>query len=500
MRAHGAWKIDFRKRPYRKIASIITIWSFLMSTLFPDPASSLTIKAISPTSSFNPIPYDMEKDASSRPARDAKKPLKELFMECASYVYMNFQTAKAVEDAHKLSRLEEIIKKIETLRPQVKDIAMRDGFYITYKRDEKSPEIILHYFSNEKRARTFNYATASFGRYKNIFVEILTKEEYEAIKKNAEIFFSPEGACENEVIKAIEGAKAKIDIAMYSFTNENIARALVEAKKRGVRIRLFLDKEQEKKDIPRHLKESGIETRYDKRYGLMHNKFMIIDRKAVISGSYNWTHQAEKENRENLIILPYIDDFRTEFEWLLSGAPRSPPNIRAPPSDINAFFSPKGGCEEEVLRLIRLAKEEKITHPEKPQRIDIALYYFTNKDIADELFDTAKKGADIRILLDKGQKRRNDSIEKYLLSLEKKSDKHEARRGNLEIRYYRIRDGLMHNKFAVIGDTTLTGSYNWTKSAENKNRENLIVLPYAVKGYQKEFNRLWSDSDKVVNF
>lgn len=58
----------------------------------------------------------------------------------------------------------------------------------------------------------------------------------------------------------------------------------------------------------------------------------------------------------------------------------------------------------------------------------------------------------------------------------------------------------MHNKFARIGRNTLTGSFNWSKRADEKNRENLVVMTFPVKDYSDEFERLWKDyeSETVV--
>jgi hypothetical protein len=193
-------------------------------------------------------------------------------------------------------------------------------------------------------------------------------------------------------------------------------------------------------------------------------------------------------------VLPYIVGFRYEFDYLWNNKERPPPKAHSPPQ-IKVLFSPSGGCENELIELIRKVKDEKKSHTEIPRSIKIALYYFTNKDIANALFDAKENGVDIEIILDKTQKKPSYAIERHFHTLQEKSS---CAGGHLYIKYCRIPKGMMHNKFAVIGDATVTGSYNCTKAAENKNMENLIVLPTAVKDYCDEFDRIMKDAGEEV--
>jgi phosphatidylserine/phosphatidylglycerophosphate/cardiolipin synthase-like enzyme len=92
---------------------------------------------------------------------------------------------------------------------------------------------------------------------------------------------------------------------IYSFTNDDIAAAFIEAKRRGVDIKLVMDNEQLNVHGGeyRALVEGGVNVRVDRRSGIMHNKVAVIDGKIVITGSYNWSSGAENLNRENLIII-----------------------------------------------------------------------------------------------------------------------------------------------------------------------------------------------------
>ncbi len=120
-----------------------------------------------------------------------------------------------------------------------------------------------------------------------------------------QVYFSPHGGCTDAIVSQIDGAKKTILMQAYSFTSTPIARALVEAKKRGVDVRAILDKSQrtEKYSGATFLYNSGIPTVIDDKYAIAHNKILIIDKHIVITGSFNFTRAAENDNAENLLIL-----------------------------------------------------------------------------------------------------------------------------------------------------------------------------------------------------
>lgn len=94
-------------------------------------------------------------------------------------------------------------------------------------------------------------------------------------------------------------------VQAYSFTSAPIAEALVRAHKRGVKIRVLLDKSQktEKYSSADFLTNAGISTKIDAAHAIAHNKFMIIDNETVITGSFNFTKAAEESNAENLLVV-----------------------------------------------------------------------------------------------------------------------------------------------------------------------------------------------------
>jgi phosphatidylserine/phosphatidylglycerophosphate/cardiolipin synthase-like enzyme len=119
------------------------------------------------------------------------------------------------------------------------------------------------------------------------------------------VFFSPKGGCLDALVQELKKARREILVQAYSFTSDPLTFALVEAKKRGVKVEVLLDRsnEVEKYSELHVLLEQGLDPMIDAEHAIAHNKIMIIDQKVIATGSFNFTNQAEGENAENMLIL-----------------------------------------------------------------------------------------------------------------------------------------------------------------------------------------------------
>lgn len=116
---------------------------------------------------------------------------------------------------------------------------------------------------------------------------------------------SPKGGCTEAVVREIGLARREILVQAYSFTSKPITEALIQARTRGVHVEVLLDHSNEKEEhteLP-VLLEQNIPTLIDADHAIAHNKIMIVDKKTLITGSFNFTHQAEASNAENLLIF-----------------------------------------------------------------------------------------------------------------------------------------------------------------------------------------------------
>jgi len=118
-------------------------------------------------------------------------------------------------------------------------------------------------------------------------------------------YFSLVDDPETAIINQFNQAQETVDIAMYYFTDRELANAAIEAHKRGVVVRVYLDKDQKeaKYSKSRYLANNGVSVRYSDNPYIMHHKFCVIDKRIVITGSYNWTASARERNNENLLVI-----------------------------------------------------------------------------------------------------------------------------------------------------------------------------------------------------
>ena len=122
---------------------------------------------------------------------------------------------------------------------------------------------------------------------------------------SVEVFFSPAGGCTDAIVAELVRAKKTVFVQAYSFTSAPIAKAIVDAHKRGVAVQVVLDKSQrtEKYSSSDFVAHAGIPVAIDEKHPIAHNKIIIIDEAVVITGSFNFSKAAEEKNAENLLVI-----------------------------------------------------------------------------------------------------------------------------------------------------------------------------------------------------
>ncbi|CAN7950612.1 phospholipase D family protein [Rickettsia endosymbiont of Ixodes pacificus] len=117
--------------------------------------------------------------------------------------------------------------------------------------------------------------------------------------------FTPPSGCSKVITAIIDKASSSIYVQAYGFTDVDIADSLIAAHKRGVQVKILLDKSNlySKYSKLSKIKSAGIDVLIDKVPGIAHNKVMIIDEYTVITGSFNFSKNADYKNAENIIII-----------------------------------------------------------------------------------------------------------------------------------------------------------------------------------------------------
>ncbi len=132
----------------------------------------------------------------------------------------------------------------------------------------------------------------------------------------ADVYFSPNGGAEDAIVKSISEAKKEILVQAFLFSNKSITEALIAAHKRGVAVKVIVDKAMERhrhNTVPELLK-ARIPTFIDNKHRTAHNKVMILDTSTVITGSFNFIKSAETSNAENLLVIRSVAMAKTYKE------------------------------------------------------------------------------------------------------------------------------------------------------------------------------------------
>lgn len=294
------------------------------------------------------------------------------------------------------------------------------------------------------------------------------------------------------IVKLIQEARQSLDLAIFDLSEPSVVDALIQAQQRGVRVRIMTDSDNLARNgqlEPQFvaMKKAGIQFKGDERTGLMHNKFMIMDGKAVITGSANLTpYSLYRDNNNSLKIdSPQLAaNYQAEFDRLYKEGERGPndheipyPVVKVDGASIRTFFSPKGGTKAAILDTLSKAHKA----------IRFMAFSITDEEIQKILIQKSRAGLKIEGIFD-GCMLSQYSIYQDLLTkhIPVMIDGNQA---------------LLHSKvFIVDGEVVITGSYNFSKSAEERNDENtlLILSPKVASFYNAEFERLKKASQNNV--
>lgn len=284
-----------------------------------------------------------------------------------------------------------------------------------------------------------------------------------------------------EIVDNINKTQKTLDIAAYGYSSTPaIENAVKNAQKRGVKIRLVYDLDEQNVNIypeteilTKLIPDSVNDAQSEVSKNLMHNKFLICDNKTVITGSANFSYTDMSGFNSNAVAVIKSDkiaDFYTqEFNQMFSGKfhkmKRNYPNKND--NNISVYFSPQDNAvKNAILPELKGAQDY----------IYISSFIITEKQIVEELINAKKRGVDIKIILD-------------ALNASNQYSKHkELRLAGIEVKTENYA-GKMHSKSIIIDNKyTILGSMNFSKAGNNKNDENLVVISdYGITDFYKKF-------------
>ena len=340
--------------------------------------------------------------------------------------------------------------------------------------------------------------------YKDNFIEFYTTDFTK--------YYYPSNKCFTTVCKSlineINNAKTTIDFAIYGIDGQpEINNALLQAQKRGVKIRWVYDTDKNgttiykeslalakqlqnnRRDIDyndeikqkENVKDANIKDSNIKD-SIMHNKFFIFDNNKVWTGSANISHTDLSGFNANSAVLitsaKIAEIYKTEFEQMYKGKfhiykEKTSDNINLlGDSKIAVYFSPQDKIiTNRIIKLIDSAKTY----------IYVPVFVVTHKDFNSALIRAKNRGVDVKIIVDATSAGQKYSSVKFL-------------RENKILVKAENRAGKMHMKSIIIDDKyTIIGSMNFTKSGERYNDENVLIIenPKLAQAFKKEFLHFW---------
>ena len=303
----------------------------------------------------------------------------------------------------------------------------------------------------------------------------------------------------NELIRRIDSAQVSIDVCVYNNNRTEIVAALRRAHDRGVQVRYIADQTTTANTaISGNLPFARI---YLNSNNFMHNKFMVVDaeqaqRAWVWTGSMNWTTGNIFDDPNNVVLIQdqtLAKVFRMEFEemWGGSGAQagsqtrfgsgktdNTPKWVYVGGQWIEVYFSPSDRTTSRIISALNTADHN----------LSFALLTLTRNDLASALIQAHQRGVQVRGLI----QNTNDQASQFQTLQD----------SGIQV----FRDNLsheLHHKYAIIDANSpdsdprvITGSHNWSTSAEMNNDENTLIIhsPLIANWFIQEFARLWCDN------
>lgn len=293
------------------------------------------------------------------------------------------------------------------------------------------------------------------------------------------------GGADAALAEAIDSARYSVDVAIYRLDLWSIRDALIRAHRRGVEVRVITDSDHGDEAEILDLKAAGILVLDDQREPLMHHKFVVIDGIDVWTGSMNFTVSGAYRNNNNMIRIRSSRvgrDYTHEFEEMflekrfgaLSEADTPYPVLTIDGIQVEVYFSPDDDVEDRIDEILRRAAKS----------IDFMVYTLTSDVLSETILARARAGVEVRGVVEWDQ------------ASNPGSDYERLRQAGLDVRLD-SNPHNMHHKVIIIDDSiVITGSYNFSRSAEEHNDENVLIL-YDVKvseDYLLEFKQIFENA------
>lgn len=285
-------------------------------------------------------------------------------------------------------------------------------------------------------------------------------------------------------------AELRVDVAAFDLDSPALVEALIELEERGIQVRIVTDEDNAGLSSINRLRRNGLSVIEDKRTGLMHNKFAVIDGRYVWVGSMNFTTNGAYCNNNNLLLFDsprLAANYTAEMDEMVNErlfGPDSPVNT---PNEqliiqgvrVENYFGPEKDIAPIIARTVARAQ----------QSIQFMAFSFTDERVGEAILGRADAGVAVQGVFETTGA---DTRFSYYPPMR------DAGIPNLAVRL----DGnsaIMHHKVIIIdAETVVFGSFNFSESANRRNDENVLIItdPTFAGYFLEEFNAVWNEAER----
>ncbi len=293
------------------------------------------------------------------------------------------------------------------------------------------------------------------------------------------------GSVDNALAAFIGRASRTVDMAIYQLDLPAVVEALLDARERGVTVRVITDidtlEDPGENEAFLALEAAGIPVVGGNSDAIMHNKFVVVDGAAVWTGSWNFTANDTYRYNNNAIAIQspeLASNYRATFQkmWFdrTFGEPREPggtqPILSIQGVTVENYFAPENEVTERLAQRLMAAQRS----------IDFMAFSFTEDLLGDAILARAEQGVAVRGVFENTGS--NTQFSEY----------GRLREAGLDV----LQDGnpyLMHHKvFVIDGQSVVLGSFNFSANAQDSNDENLLIIDDAALAarFLEQFERV----------
>ena len=286
-----------------------------------------------------------------------------------------------------------------------------------------------------------------------------------------EVYFCPEQECEEKLLSFLDSAQESMHCALFDIGLASVQKKLDEKEKK-IEVLIITDNDYVKKFDRPFVKADT--------YGLMHNKFCVIDGKKVITGSMNPTDNDANKNNNNVLFIDsqiIAQNYEDEFQELWNGEFKKGGLVKEPKINLSGmrmenYFCPDDQCAEQVKEELKKAERS----------IYFMTFSFTHEGIANILLLKNLDGIKVSGVMEARQ------ISEY-------SQFNRLLQNGIDVRKDGNKNNMHHKVFIIDEKTIVTGSFNPTNNGDKNNDENVVIIEDSAiaEMFVQEFWRVYGE-------